>query len=85
MSRYKILNIAELCVYSTFVWNRGSDRANLNSTDANKVRLAKLLIHAFNTHDIRWLRYFTRQSGIKHNELVIKLLVYNGIIKHYRK
>jgi hypothetical protein len=81
----KILNIAELCVYSTFVWNRGVGRADLNSQKNDRVQHAKLLIHAFNTHDIRWLRYFTRKSGITHTERVIKFLVFDGIIKHYRK
>lgn len=88
----KILNLAELCVYSTFVWNRGADRANLNyslnSLKPYKVRRAKhvrRLIHAINTHDIRWLRHFVEESGIYHKDRVIKFLSLPEIIKHYRK
>lgn len=87
----KIINIAELCIYSTFIWNRGADRANLNydsnSTSNYKRRRAahaRFLIHAFNTHDIRWLRCFVQQSGITHTDKVLTFLALPGIIKSYR-
>ncbi len=80
----KVLNVAELCVYSTFVWNRGDGRANLGSRATTNVNHAKRLIQAINTHDIRWLRYFIERSKIFHTPKVLLFLNLEGIIKHFR-
>jgi hypothetical protein len=82
----KILNVAELCMYSTFVWNTGGGRAIINSQYATTQARGRYLNHAYNTHDIRWLRYFVDvYSRITHKDKVIKFLSLPGIIKHYRK
>lgn len=82
----KILNVPELCMYSTFVWNTGGGRAIIDSKNSESRARGRILNHAYNTHDIRWLRYFVDvYSGIAHNDKVIKFLSLPGIIKHYRK
>jgi hypothetical protein len=83
-------NEMELAFMSTHAYNKGPSSAWLHpiGVSTNKAILfkprSKRMIHAFNTHDIRFLRRAALYSQIYHWVSVLKSMDNPSVIKHYR-
>lgn len=75
------LNEVEKVFFLSQAYNTGTGSLNPYSTKPYLYGRARRAIHAFNTHDYRYLKYACQQSGIAHKAKIIKLLsilnVYN--------
>lgn len=85
----QFLNEIEKFILLTMVYNNSIGNVFVNigtdkTSKANFRKTARIIAHAVNTHDIRWLTLGLSRSGVTRKSGVLKELTYDKFIKHYR-
>lgn len=84
----EFLNEAEKVIFISLVYNGSSNNMWVNNVNGGYKKIARILAHAINTHDIRWLRYYLNEHKVflypGRLPVLIKHINKDSYVKHYR-